>query len=168
MKISAKIILNFLLALLIVSQATVNARVVGDVFPKGPELTITPGKLCDKPAKYRYAEKIAYCERDVSSETKEHVIANYDQSFGYQVGKMKREDFKVDHFIPLCVGGSNDRANLWPQHKSVYDITDPLEPIVCAKMYQGKLKQSEAVLLVVEAKTHLDRVSRIIKHINSL
>ncbi len=140
----------------------------GDAFPKGPELTVTPGKLCDKPAKYRYAENVAYCERDVAYATKEYVINNYDQSFGYIIGKMKREDFKIDHLIPLCVGGSNDRANLWPQHKSVYAITDPLEPVVCAKMYQGKLKQSDAVLFVLEAKTHIDRVQSIIKHINSL
>ncbi len=24
-------------------------------------------------------------------------------------------DYEVDHFIPLCLGGSNDEKNLWPQ-----------------------------------------------------
>jgi len=137
-------------------------------FPTSPELTITPGKLCNRPSARRYAEKIAYCERDVSYETKEIIIEKYDDSFGYRVGQMKRDEFKIDHLIPLCVGGSNDMTNLWPQHKTVYTITDPLEPELCSKMLQGRLKQAEAVLLVIEAKTHLDRVSQIIKYVKSL
>lgn len=147
---------------------SINLVCANENFPAGPELTVTPGKLCDKPNKYRYPENIAYCERDVVFQTKDYVIKTYDESFGYQIGKLNREDFKIDHLIPLCVGGSNDRANLWPQHKSVYAITDPLEPVVCAKMYQGKLKQSDAVLIMIEAKTHLERVPSLLKQVNSL
>lgn len=139
-----------------------------DGFPTGPELTVTPGKLCDIPVKLRYPEQIPYCIRDVKPLTKDAIIANYDDSFGYKISEMPREDFKIDHLIPLCVGGSNDVSNLWPQHKSVFAITDPLEPELCSKMYQGKLKQQEAVQLVIEAKTHLDRVKGIIKYVKSL
>lgn len=139
-----------------------------DEFPLGPQLSITPGKLCDHPAKYRYPENIAYCERDVQYETKEIIIGEYDQKFSYSIAKLPRADFKIDHLIPLCAGGSNDIANLWPQHKSVYLITDPLEPIVCSKMAQGRLKQVDAVRLVIEAKTHLERTKKIIEYINRL
>lgn len=154
--------------LILSSFVFIDGTSAGEAFPKNPELTVTPGKLCNKPSKYRYSENIPYCERDVTWQTKEYVINNYDRSFGYRVSQMKREEFKIDHLIPLCVGGANDTTNLWPQHKSVYAVTDPLEPVLCAKMYEGKLKQSDAVLLVIEAKTHLERVPEIINYVNGL
>lgn len=137
-------------------------------FPTTPDLEITPGKLCDRPSSFRYSEKIAYCDRDVSYETKEIVIKEYDQKKNFSILSLPRADFKIDHLIPLCAGGSNDIVNLWPQHKSVYAQTDPLEPVVCAKMNQGKLKQKDAVLLIIEAKTQLDRTGKIIEYISKL
>lgn len=137
-------------------------------FPKGPELSETPGKLCELKVKYRYPEKIAYCERDVSYETKEMIIKEYDQKFDYSIERLPRGEFKIDHLIPLCAGGSNDITNLWPQHKSVYAITDPLEPVICSKMAQGRLKQADAVSLIIEAKTHLDRTKKIIDYVSRL
>lgn len=152
------------LALSITFASEISAK----TFPSGPELSITPGKLCVVPTAYRYPEKIAYCNRDVVYETKEAIIAEYDQKFGYTIASLPREDFKIDHLIPLCVGGDNDVTNLWPQHKSVYAYTDALEPLLCAKMAQGRLKQKDAVSLVLEAKTHLDRAAKIIDYVNKL
>ncbi|MBC7428566.1 MAG: hypothetical protein H7336_08150 [Bacteriovorax sp.] len=137
-------------------------------FPTGPELSITPGKLCDRPTALRYPEKIPYCTRDVSYDTKEILMKEYDQKFDYHIMTITRTDFKIDHLIPLCAGGSNDITNLWPQHKSVYEITDPLEPVICAKMAQGRLNQKDAVSLVIEAKTHLDRVPVILQNVNKM
>jgi len=82
---------------------------------------------------------------------------------------MDRKDFKIDHFIPLCAGGSNDPSNLWPQHKSVYEITDPVEPLICAKMAAGKLDQAYAIKLITTAKTtNLDEVKNVINILNKL
>jgi hypothetical protein len=162
---SAKQISPFLLCWMLVVSLNVYAEVA---FPKIPELTVTPGKLCDKPSSRRYAESIAYCERDVIYQTKKLVIETYDNSFGYAIGKMNRVDFKIDLLIPLCVGGSNDQANLWPQHKSSFVITDPFEYLVCTKMSLGKLKQNNAVLIILEGKTHLDRVPQLIRQLKSL
>jgi hypothetical protein len=156
----------FVLSLLVVFSFEI--RAASSAFPLGPQLSITPGKLCDRPNEYRYPEKIAYCERDVNYETKETLINEYDQKFGYSVANLPRADFKIDHFIPLCAGGSNDIVNLWPQHKTVYAITDPLEPLVCAKMQTGRLKQAEAVKLVVIGKTDLSRTKAVIQYLNSL
>jgi len=147
---------------------TFSAGVSAADFPTGPELSITPGKLCDIPTAYRYAEKISYCDRDVSYETKEILMKEYDQKFDYHIMTLARADFKIDHLIPLCAGGSNDITNLWPQHKSIYLVTDPIEPAVCAKMAQGRLKQKDAVSLVLEAKTHLERTAKILQYINHL
>jgi hypothetical protein len=87
---------------------------------------------------------------------------------GYRTRQMDRQDFKIDHYIPLCMGGSNDIKNLWPQHKSVYAITDPLEPVLCDKMAQGRLLQKKAVEIIMYAKAHLDEVPEIIAKANAL
>lgn len=137
-------------------------------FPLGPNLTETPGKLCTTPTAVRYPEKVAYCDRDVDSYLKNAVIEKYDRLFGYAIRSMDRKDFKIDHLIPLCAGGANSEENLWPQHKSVYEITDPLEPVVCQKMQEGKLLQADAVKLILQAKTNLDQVPAILKKIRSL
>ena len=158
----------FKIFFLYVGLLTIVGYVYADEFPQVPQASVTPGKLCDKPVKYRYPENIAYCERDVQFETKEIIIGEYDQKFSYTIAKLPREDFKIDHLIPLCAGGSNDITNLWPQHKSIYHITDPIEPIVCIKMALGRIKQIDAVMLIIEAKTHLERTKKIIEYINRL
>ncbi|MDO9183879.1 MAG: hypothetical protein Q7U04_15800 [Bacteriovorax sp.] len=137
-------------------------------FPLGPNPILTPGKICDKPASYRYPEHVAYCGRDVSYETKEILIENYDEKLGFHIQNMDRADFKIDHYIPLCAGGSNDTSNLWPQNKYVYGITDPVEPLVCEKMAAGRLKQIDAIKLIVRAKNNLNQVNDVIKILNSL
>ena len=137
-------------------------------YPKNPNLDQTPGKLCSGSNKFRYPEHIQYCERNVDSYTKKAIISKYDRLFGYSIGSSNRMDFKIDHLIPLCAGGSNSDENLWPQHKSVYEITDPLEPIVCEKMLEGKLLQADAVVLILKAKMNLDQVPAIIKQVKNL
>lgn len=137
-------------------------------FPKGPAPTLTPGSLCAKPSSKRYAEGIPYCERDVDSELKREVMENYDRQLGYRVLQMDRGLFKIDHFIPLCMGGSNNEDNLWPQHESVYQITDRLEAEACNKMAQGKLLQSKAVEWIREAKLDLSKAPEVLSRVLAL
>lgn len=140
----------------------------GSPFPTNPNPELTPGKLCDQPVAYRYPEQIAYCERDVSSDTKYSVIQKYDEELGYKIELMNRSEFKIDHFIPLCAGGSNNVDNLWPQHRSVYRVTDPIEPILCEKMAQGKLRQADAINLIVKVKTNLKQAPMVLKTLQGL
>lgn len=159
-----------LLNLTLLSFLLMNISMAGERvrYPKSPDLAETPGKLCSNPTAQRYPEQIAYCERDVDTYTKNAIIQKYDSMFGFRITSMDRADFKIDHLIPLCAGGDNGEDNLWPQHKSVYLITDPLEPLVCEKMQQGKLKQADAVKLILEAKTHLELVPSIMKKIRKM
>lgn len=137
-------------------------------FPNTPDPILTPGKLCDTPESYRYPEKIAYCDRDVSYEIKENLILSYDTQLGYAIRLMNRQDFKIDHYIPLCAGGSNDSTNLWPQHRSVYEVTDPIEPLVCKKMALGKLNQALAVELIMAVKNDLSQASMVMQRLQRL
>lgn len=163
--VRAGIVLGFLSTVLSLSLSVANAG--NKDFPTGPDYRLTQGSLCPQANHYRYPEKIAYCERDVDSQTKKEIIDAYEHQLGYKIWETGRGNFKIDHLIPLCAGGSNDRNNLWPQHKTVYAITDPLEPLICQKMSEGKLSQAEAVRIVKDAKEHLEKVDQYISELMS-
>ncbi len=140
----------------------------GDRFPVGPNPTTTPGSLCQNSPETRYPEKISYCPRNVSSDLKKTIIKMYDDQFGYQIQQMNRQDFKIDHFIPLSIGGSNSSDNLWPQHKTVYTVTDPLEQALSDKITLGLIKQAEAIRVITEAKLNLARAPELLDYVNKL
>ena len=137
-------------------------------FPLGPDAKMTPGALCQTGQTKRYPEGILYCERNVDRDLKRDLFRRYDVTLGYETQQMPRGDFKIDHFIPLCAGGANTAENLWPQYKTVYAITDPVEPLICQKMSDGALKQAEAVQLVRKAKTDLSQVPAVLAYLNDL
>lgn len=121
-------------------------------FPHKPHSESTPGSLCQKSNTFRYPEKIKYCERNVDKEQKRERFEHYDREYGYSTTQMERSEFKIDHLVPLCMGGSNESDNLWPQHKVIYENTDPLEPFLCETLAAGKIKQAEAVRILLDIK----------------
>ena len=129
-------------------------------FPKGPMAKLTPGELCTHPDRYRYPENIAYCERDVSTEQKDEVFAAYRKS-GFKLSYNNRSSYKVDHYISLCAGGSNNNENLWPQHISIAQITDDIEKTGCDKMAQGKISQAKFISLLKRVKNDLSQASAV-------
>jgi len=143
-------------------ESSLSGRPTGeDRYPLFPVESMTPGTACQNPSEYRYPEHIPYCIRSVSSALKKKIIKTYDKTFHYTIGSMPRNDFKIDHYIPLCMGGSNDIANLWPQHKSVYIHTDDLEQKLCLYMEQGRMKQVEAISYIKLVKNNLDQAQRV-------
>jgi hypothetical protein len=130
-------------------------------FPSAPHETVTPGLLCLNPDEYRYPEGIAYCQRRVSTSLKAQIIQLYDETFEYRIGSMKRDDFKIDHYIPLCMGGDNRAENLWPQHKTVYTKTDRLEEKLCQLLNQATVTQIEAVEWIKYAKQNNEEATEI-------
>ena len=140
----------------------------GDNYPVGPNPQTTPGSLCQNSEVRRYPENIVYCDRDVSTATKNALIKMYDNQLGYHIGSMNRGDFKIDHFIPLSIGGSNSSDNLWPQHKSVYKVTDPLEQLLFDKIKEGRIKQADAIRVIREGKLNLGRVPELTDYVQGL
>ena len=152
---------------ILATSLTSSMALAQDDFPKGPDAQMTPGDLCTKPTERRYPERIAYCARDVASDLKKQIFTDYDVKLGYNTTKMDRQQFKIDHFIPLCMGGSNEKSNLWPQHVSVYTVTDPIEPLACEKMAEGRLSQADAIVLVKRAKNDLSQVPAVLAELNA-
>jgi len=137
-------------------------------YPKAPDAQLTPGALCVNQDEFRYPEQIKYCDRNVSTGLKWAVINRYAKQFQFTISDSNRTEFKIDHYIPLCMGGANAIENLWPQHESVYRITDGLEEILCEAMADGKLLQSQAIEKIKFGKSHLDAVPGIINEIKLL
>lgn len=157
-------VLVFLFSLLqLTSTFAQNGR-----YPVKPDPSLTPGQLCAVADEIRYPEKIKYCERDVSTYTKQSIILTYDAKLGFNIRNQNRAAFKIDHYIPLCMGGSNERQNLWPQHQSVYKLTDPLEGLLCEKMKYGKLKQADAINLIRQAKNDFNLIPQILRFASRL
>jgi len=156
----------FIIGLLVASSLFASVEYKAE-YPQGPIADITPGSLCDRPDAYRYAEKIPYCNRDVDSSLKADIFQEYRNN-GFRLDPSQRSSYKIDHLIPLCAGGSNREDNLWPQHKSVYEITDPLEPAACDAMKAGKIKQAEVVKLILAAKKDLKLVKKTVTYFLSL
>lgn len=118
--------------------------------PERPDPQVTPGELCDLKdsdfSGYRYEAKIPYCERNVSYETK---VAIYEY---YQVPKNIRQNYTIDHFIPLSIGGNNQPENLWPEHKKIKETRLYLETEVYEDVKNGRITQEEAVDKIIKAK----------------
>ena len=162
------LIKTFRSLVLVLAFVVSNLAFAGGKFPVGPAPSVTPGELCaDSPAR-RYPENIVYCERNVDTQLKNEIIKIYDETFGYSIRQMNRGDFKIDHFIPLSIGGSNSIGNLWPQHKSVYGVTDDLEQLLFDKISQGKIKQDDAIRIIREGKLNLERVPELINYVDGL
>jgi hypothetical protein len=154
--------------LLSITAITLSLQVLaGGNYPIKPDPRLTTGMLCDQPVEYRYAEHIAYCGRDVATETKAEIFAAY-RRIGYPMSSTNRADYKIDHYIPLCMGGANEKVNLWPQHVSIYQITDSIEALLCDKMKQGKLQQAKAVKYIISVKNDLSTAPALIRTLNAL
>jgi len=54
-------------------------------------------------------------------------------------------DYEIDHLIPLCLGGSDDPSNLWPQPRRSIEQTwnaeakDRLERLLCDMVCDGQI-----------------------------
>ncbi len=155
------------LSMLFLISFSLSAFALKGEYPMGPEAGLTPGSLCDRPDEFRYPERIPYCNRDVDGSLKQDVFQEYRNN-GYGLNPRNRQDYKIDHLIPLCAGGSNRENNLWPQHKSIYMQTDDLEAVGCEKLKVGKIKQAALIKLILDAKRNLSLVPRTLSYLKSL
>lgn len=138
----------------------------GNAYPRFPDLTITPGSLCHTPDTHRYPEQIPYCERALNSFDKELVFMAY-RKIGFSLSG-ERSQYKVDHFIPLCAGGSNEMDNLWPQYYTISKLTDSLEALGCEVLGKGNITQKELVELIIHAKLNTKEVPVVLKQLKKL
>ena len=128
-----------------------------ELFPTKPDPDVTVGDYCDEQdpdfVGYRYEDKVPYCIRKVSRHRKTRV---YNQ---YHVPEDCRVEYTVDHYIPLFMGGSNEVANLWPEHRRVKATRQNLEQQLYLELRNGHITQSRAIEVVTEAKMNPPQVA---------
>jgi len=104
---------------------------------------VTPGALCTTADRYfdgrRYPEQVPHCRRHVSSSMKSAVFR------AYGLAPAVRYLYVIDHLIPLDIGGSNARANLWPQLATEAAAKDREEERLYRALAAGKIMQAAAV-----------------------
>lgn len=126
-------------------------------FPVKPNPEMTQGDYCSSKdpdfLEYRYTENVPHCVRNVSYWTKKDI---YDD---YRVPARCRGEYTVDHFVPLFMGGSNQIANLWPEHKLVKATRQHLEMELYTELKNGRITQTEALEIITQAKMHPPKVS---------
>ncbi len=109
-----------------------------------PDPAKTPGVLCTKDDPnfkgYDYPEHIARCNRNVNTNDKLKIAAEYGN-----IPQSEWPQYEFDHMIPLCAGGSDDIKNLWPQPITEAHQKDVLENNICLAMQAGTLTQAQAV-----------------------
>lgn len=150
--------LKMILSYFFILTLTLNAY-GDDWFPTQPDPALTPGAICSQSDELRYPEQIHYCERNVLREEKWSIINAYMSLWPQlKISNENRTLYKIDHFIPLCMGGANDQSNLWPQHRDVYIHTDSIEKALCDELSKGLIKQSEAIAQIKFAKTHFEQL----------
>jgi hypothetical protein len=74
----------------------------GSIRPDGRERD----QVCDSTKRHR---------GPMTPDRRDEVLLRY----GLQPGP--RLDYEIDHLIPLCLGGSDDFTNLWPQPRSTVE-----------------------------------------------
>lgn len=124
--------------------------------PLNPNNSLTFGTLCDEDnpdfSHLRYDELIPWCRRNVHRWDREAVYEKYG------IPPECRHRYIIDHFIPLSLGGDNSYSNLWPEHEHVQNMRSDLEFETFLALKNGELTQSEAIDIVVQAKTTLEKI----------
>jgi hypothetical protein len=75
----------------------------------------------------------------MSADRRDEVLLRYGLSPGVH------PDYEIDHLIPLCLGGSDDFPNLWPQPRRSIEpkwnaeAKDRLEHLLCEMVCAGQL-----------------------------
>jgi hypothetical protein len=103
----------------------------------------TPGHLCTGQDpdfdEYRYSEEIAHCRRNVTKAMRVAV------SEPYGVSEAELENYQVDHLIPLALGGSNARENLWPVPYEQARAKAKFEYQTYLAIKDGEITQNQAI-----------------------
>jgi hypothetical protein len=75
----------------------------------------------------------------MNADRRDEVLLRYGLAAGHH------PDYEIDHLIPLCLGGSDDFSNLWPQPRQTIEpkwnaeAKDRLERRLCEMVCAGEL-----------------------------
>ncbi|MCK5883696.1 MAG: hypothetical protein KAG61_08410 [Bacteriovoracaceae bacterium] len=139
--------MRFFLLLFLLISSTVFAT-----SPQAPNAQLSPGDICtteDPDYRATYGEgptSVVICTRKVEYSTKLQVIERYG------LKKSNRSNYKIDHIIPLSIGGSNHITNLFPIDKNFMNIYERPEWPVYQAFRNDLISSAEARQMVYQWK----------------
>lgn len=105
---AANVLSTVLMVICLIAAFSTKASAKG-IYADAPNKTLTPGAIGS-------TDKAEVCDpgyparvRNVTEATKKKVYKNYQVDKKLCVGGCK-----IDHLVPLSIGGANDITNLWP------------------------------------------------------
>lgn len=101
-----------------------------------PDPVLTPGAIASTDQAEVCAFGYAKSHRQTPNALKDAVARAY--------GLTSRRDVEMDHRIPLCLGGADTAANLWPQPLPEARAKDVLERETCKAVCNGSMSLSDA------------------------
>jgi hypothetical protein len=104
-----------------------------------PNPTLTPGDVLPVSAAQVSVAGYASRVRNVPVSEKRDVYAEYHLAYPQKTGS-----YECDHFIPLCLGGSNSIKNLWPEPAPEFHWKDGLEVYLWRQVRAGRVGLAEA------------------------
>jgi len=104
-----------------------------------PDPVLTPGETLTVTAEQVSVPGYSSKVRDVSTTMKRQVYTEYGLSYPQKTGS-----YECDHFIPLCLGGSNAIENLWAEPSPEFRWKDGLEVYLWREVRARKISLGEA------------------------
>ncbi len=120
-----------------------------------PNNVFTPGSILTTDVNVICVPNYSKSVRDVSGKMKNKIYGLYDIPKNERGTVEGRLTSKIDHLIPLSIGGSNDITNLWPHYYNPDDgygvlaknkIENRLHKLVC----NGEISVEEAQSCIVD------------------
>jgi hypothetical protein len=111
--------------------------------PARPDKTLTPGAIADSDAGAICAPGYSKAHRmpfGAPGEYERYVrVMN-----AYGLGRASWHQYQMDHLVPLCLGGADVEANMWPQPLQEAHDKDKLEAEACRQVCAGERDLGEA------------------------
>lgn len=115
------------------------------IHPETPDDALSPGAVASTSQKeicaFMGAMTYSQAHRATPVELKDWIFREYGME---PPGWRERRDWEIDHRVPLCLGGADEAANLWPQHRESYPKKDDLEAYACRMVCRGAVPLAEA------------------------
>lgn len=117
---------------------------VDPMLPEAPNDRLTPGMVASTDIR----EVCAADGKSGSAYARAHRQTGYADKLyvaeKYSLPKSRWHEVQFDHRVPLCLGGADDVANLWPQNRTAAKRKDELEVYACREACAGRIGLGEA------------------------
>jgi hypothetical protein len=137
--------MNKALSALLIAAAmgAASVYVLADDMPARPDKTLTPGAVADTDVGAVCAPGYSKAHRTPLSAPGEY--ERYVRVMNaYGVPRASWRSYQMDHLIPLCLGGADVEANMWPEKWSQARDKDAQEVKVCRQVCAGERDLGEA------------------------